>query len=523
MRIIGSLLAVCVAFTTGFSTQAKDDDWAEYRTRNFILRTDADEERARTLITNLEKYRVAVSLLTQIAFDGDHDRPLLIYGYDRISEYHKRHDRSRSTAGFYVQRPDGAVSVLSLEEPKKIWQQTGQRVIFHEYTHHLLHQYSPVHYPRWYDEGFAEYLATMTFRDNLAVIGAPPNDRVGVLKSPKGWLTVQELLESKAEYLNVVGGNSTSRGWKKARNARSHQYAQGWLLTHFLHNSSQYREALPRYLAALDGGATDLEAAFEASFGTDYKTLEKDVLRYWYDRKLKLSGISLAGHMAEVEVSRRKISDAEARVLHFEANIQAGSLEDLNINKAKKAITAALEAQARPSDMLYALGTIARFEAEYETARKLAARMLVLDPEDARALTLDAEVQFHALEEDRHTDETLSAARQQAIRAVKADPTFVPALLAYTEHYLVDGVEVTDAALQAIDSAVFLRPDVPDVRLQRAEMLAKAGRFDDAKVDLRQLISWAHSDAARKGYTKRLEKIEAMEAKAAKPPVSGEE
>lgn len=514
-----SIIRLIVLAVTGLAVAgplaAKDSRWAEYRTPNFILYTDSDEAGARDFVVNLEKYRTAVGLLAGLELNNEYEKPLVVYGYRRTSDYHRNHDRSKSTGGMYSPQPGGAVALLTLDEPEVNWASSGQEILFHEYTHHVTGYYSPYNYPRWYNEGFAEYLSTMQFRDNLAIVGAPPPERLAILKSDDGWLDLDELLEAKNEYIGVIGRTGTSRG--KARNAILYQYAQGWLTTHFLLHSPEYRGGLPTYLAALDDGAEDLAAAFEAAFGADYDTVNDALRRYWFDRKLQLSGVDLTGSLPEITIERRTLKKREAEALPYVAAITFGGLEERQFSKARKALTAALDAGVRPADMLHGLAFIAYAEEDFAQVRRHTARMLEIDASDVRALTLDAEAQFHELEDqvggfDKLTPDTLAAARAQSVKAVQADPTYVPALMAYTEHYTVKDAEVTSAALKAIDSAVNLMPNLPDVRMQRADLLAKAGEYEDAKADMRQLISWAHSDAAREGYVAKLEKIEALEA-----------
>src|SRR6185503_18072895 len=64
----------------------------------------------------------------------------------------------------------------------------------HEYVHFLTHNYSADLYPPWFDEGFAEVLATLTVRGELIQYGRPNPRRVAPLQDNRAWLSFDKLL-----------------------------------------------------------------------------------------------------------------------------------------------------------------------------------------------------------------------------------------------------------------------------------------------------------------------------------------
>ena len=157
MRTISILLWTLVGLWAGIpgsAPAAEGEDWIEVRSDHFLLRTNADKEKAVALVRDLERFRAVVGLVAQIDYGAVGERPLTVFAYSRISVYARRL-QAQGTAGFYHTGADGDVAALSVEDGEKSWDLTGRQVIFHEYTHHLLHHYSPYIYPTWYDEGFA--------------------------------------------------------------------------------------------------------------------------------------------------------------------------------------------------------------------------------------------------------------------------------------------------------------------------------------------------------------------------------
>ena len=169
-----ALVGLGLAFAHASSARASDGDtWHEVRTEHFVVRTNAERDRAIALATDLEKYRFTVGYLSGLNTRDVPSVPVTVYAYDSADEYLDA-TKAYGTAGFYTARPAGPISVLSLEDGDEDWQLSGKRVLFHEYTHHILHQYSPIESPRWYDEGFAEFMATMEFELKLAPLPRVP-------------------------------------------------------------------------------------------------------------------------------------------------------------------------------------------------------------------------------------------------------------------------------------------------------------------------------------------------------------
>jgi hypothetical protein len=215
-----SIFIIIVLFISTNSLHAKDK-WLELKSEHFILRTDANLDKAKKTIDDLEKFRFTLGALTGLNLSVENRPPLTIYAFRKTRTFQKQLQTNKDTLGFYYQRPDKAIAILTLQDGNEVWQFKGLQIIFHEYSHHILHHYSPFRYPRWYDEGFGEYLSTITFEGKVVTIGDPAIPRYIDLSDKKTWARIEDVIRARAAYPNE---GRTRRGRKV--DVKSRLYSQ---------------------------------------------------------------------------------------------------------------------------------------------------------------------------------------------------------------------------------------------------------------------------------------------------------
>ena len=137
---VPALAAGLLLLLVTVSAAADDpESWVEIGTEHFLVRTNSDREVAVDLAIDLEKYRYTVGYLSGLDTRDTPSVPVTVYAWRTIDQYHEE-TGAYGTAGVYSSRPAGPVSLLSLEDGEEKWQLSGKRVLFHEYTHHILHQ-----------------------------------------------------------------------------------------------------------------------------------------------------------------------------------------------------------------------------------------------------------------------------------------------------------------------------------------------------------------------------------------------
>jgi len=478
--------------------------WHEVRTEHFVVRTDAERERAVRLATELEKYRFTISYLSGLDTRDVPSVPVRVYAYRSSDDYIDATD-AFGTAGFYLPRQSGPVSVLSLEDGEEEWQLAGKRVLFHEYTHHILHQYSPLDYPRWYDEGFAEYMATMEFDDGHAVIGKPALHRVPHLKRVKDWVRTFELVDSRGRYMGHIG-TSLMRDSRRGKSGQPLQYAQGWLMVHYLHSSPRLQQAIPGYLQEINRADVDDEKAFRDAFGMSYKDFDKAVLRYWREKEFAMGRVDIAARLPEIEPRVREMPPVEADAIDYEVAVATGRAGSVSAERAAEAFDRCLEAGIRPVQMHLSLVGLAFADEDWSTARARVERLMEASPGSSEALT--ASVQ---LERMRHADELAGdqalALRKTVTQAILADPTHVPALVQFADLTFEHDLEVDHNVASVIESIRFLAPDLAIGKVLEARLLAGQGEVDAALTLLDEMIKWSSSSGQAARYRELREEL----------------
>lgn len=467
-----------------------EDTWHEVRTDHFVVRTNAERTRAVALATDLEKYRFTVGYLSGLNTRDVPSVPVTVYAYKRSEEYLDA-TGAYGTAGFYVPRPAGPVSALSLEDGKEDWNLSGERVLFHEYTHHILHQYSPIEYPRWYDEGFAEFMATMEFEGDYALIGKPALHRVPVLKRVSDWVRAFELIDSRGRYMGHIG-TSVMRDPRRGKGGQSLQYAQGWLMVHYLHSNTRLQQGIPRYLQQINRAGIDDEKAFREAFGISYKQFDRELVRYWNDKEFATGRVEIASRLPAIEPEVREMPAAEAAAMNYELAVATGRSGSVSAGNAKRAFQQCLEEDIRPGDMRLGLFTFAVLDEDWSKAERQVQALLAENAESAAGLTARIELERMRDEDELDADRAL-ALRRLARRAVLADPTYVPALLQFADLTFEHDLEVDNSVTSVIDSIRFLAPDLPEGKIFEARLFAHRGATDQALEIVDEMIKWSNS------------------------------
>ena len=212
--------------------------WRELESEHFSLSTDLPSDDAREAVRDLEDFRATLLATAWPRLDQPRGRVRVVI-IERERDWRAFED---TRDGFYTDalfQPFIALKAGGSDS-------TRQR-IRHELTHHLSRFYVRTQ-PDWLAEGLATFFETL-IQDRAGgevLIGLPQPAHLNLLLQ-QGNLRVQETLDGTLK-----------------NDDQPVFYATSWLLVHYF--ISRQREALARYMRALDGG-TDLAAAWEQAFG----------------------------------------------------------------------------------------------------------------------------------------------------------------------------------------------------------------------------------------------------------------
>ncbi len=528
----GIMLVCLLVFAAAMPSLAGEGVWREYRSDHFVVRSDAKPKMVRQLVRDLEWYRHVVGRITNVDFSHDDTPPLRIWAWKTTREY-IRATKAYGTGGFYNMDLDGPYALMSIEPAEDPLDLDGRQVILHEYTHHIVHQFSPLQYPRWYDEGMAEFLSSMKFGDNGVVVMGGPLGRAAVLRD-FDWVPFRDLMESKGQYMRQH--RVSMRDPRRARPAISLQYAEGWITVHYLMTNPVRRRQIQTYLALMNRPDVSDKEAFEQAFRTSYKQLEKEVYKYFWNMKLPTLGVRIPD-MPKVKTKERKLPAAEGAFQKIEALLVAGRFSDIGSDERDQ-IVSLYEAGVRPQDMAYYLARIALAkEDEHDDANakevdKWIAAYQAAGGNPAVAAYLRAEHDLSDIFGDKVSldkasspkdPQELASFRRRLRKGMRADPTDPRLHFLYALSFAFTNETPDRQAMASIGIVRDRLPDFPSGAVVEAILRGHNGDRAGALDQLGVLARWAFSPGARKWYEKIAKRLtDEAEARAAdKAPSKG--
>jgi tetratricopeptide (TPR) repeat protein len=488
-----ALLAVLIACVAS-AAQAR---WLRAESPLFIVYSDGDEQGVRTFTDQLEQFDAFLRLITGTKAPPAAQKltVYLVAGHHQLSVIYPA--AAPEVYGFYNARPSGieAVAIRAVDDQLLI---SGQQVLFHEYTHHFMMQYFPGFYPLWYQEGFAEFCSTVTFKPEGIEFGRAIPNRMGWLTTSGRWLPVEQLLAPPSP--------------KTSKNELF--YPEAWLATHYLLRHPEEQQKMKAYIVALRHGEAPAPA-FQRAFGMDFDAFDK-VLSNYLSKGLTYTRVKLPNKTAPASIAVTSMPPSADKLLLDYARLVAEEVAD----KDKAGFVAQVRADAAqfPGDSL-ALRTLAlaEIQAGDPAAADAPVDTLLQDyPDDTQALYLKGLRYMMAGWKDKPNRATwYPKARPYLARAYRIDPHYSPALWLLGESLdpTEEGVP-SDNVLNALGNAHLLSPQVPEISMDDAKALMRAQRYAEA-VDVLEDV--AHAPHGSERGAEALKMLEQAKAHLAKP------
>ena len=455
---------------------AMASQWYEYSSENFSVFSDADQDRVRDLMRDLERFRAAA-----LSFTGLDERPenrrLRVYLF-KYSEEFQRFSGDQKIAGFYRETWHGPV-IFARSSGHGI---SGSGLIFHEYVHHLMRERSALTYPRWYGEGFAELLASAELRRDTVVIGGVPEWRLGAwIEEGARPLTIVELLQPDL-------GNQNAAYW-------NNYYASAWLFTHFLQlgaNSGErdLREATNNYLNAIATGEDPL-TEFKTYFGNTTAEMQHALERYVQS---DLYGFRFDVPEYRYAISRRALPENE-RLLQLAENAQAFGdlgLAQQYLGNGETYAPGWLELQlslalikSDQGERKFGVKIVQEIEAQGLPTHFAAAKLSLWYLQQLRGVVARG----------NWDEESYRAAIKYGQLAVQQDATYLPGYRNLWGAYQLKGD--TAKALQVMLSAYQEASEHLGLNSEIGFYLAGIGKPEQARPFLERVLAWSHSAELR--------------------------
>jgi tetratricopeptide (TPR) repeat protein len=270
----------------------EDQRWLRVSTDHFIVLTDAGPKKGHEIAARFEQMRAIFAQLLgrkQVVMA----KPLEIVAIGNPATYTQLAPAAPTdpsiSQGFFLSGEDRIYIVLNASMPD-CW-----RAVEHPMAHYYLDYNYPPTQP-WFDEGFAEYFASLYFTLKKTELGSDPelvipstvpapltiaggqNANAGlkslteILSSPV-WLNLTDLLEMRNRVVNGQEGTHHTLF-----------YAQSWMLVHYLINNDKFSE-MGTYFGLVQSHHMPVAQAIQQAFGMPPSKLDQAVKDYFHSLK----------------------------------------------------------------------------------------------------------------------------------------------------------------------------------------------------------------------------------------------
>lgn len=470
--------------------------WVEAKSENFLLVGDTNEKQAKKIVLELEKYRAIIFKLYNIE-DQAEMMPVHIYAARSVGTVSDITGRS-NVSGVYRNTREGPVFVLNIKGGFTTHSQ-ARKIALHEYTHHIVAQYTNRMYPRWVNEGMAEYLSTFTVDKKGEVKIGLPNEGRGRTLSNYKWMDMNTL----------VGSVRTYPEWGKSREGQLRFYAQTWLAVHYIQSTPGWTDKLGKYLQGIPK-AEDPQAFFTECFGVTPDEFEKLLRAYFKRNNYRGARVPLEPGVGVVPIQTRKLNKAEADFRRGEA-VRRFRTTKKGRELAEK-YYARSEEKGGPLAQIEASRAILALSAGNEAlALETAERAVALSPEDARTQHVLGKVkvlQYYNKKTESNPVQ-IEEARKLFKNSMRANPDNLQTHFDYVMTYVLLNDAVSKQALySAKEISIYYRsPNFIESNMRFVPLFLDNNENDYALFHLTRARDWAGQPSIRRAATQMIEAI----------------
>ena len=445
--------------------------WIEVKSPNFRIYSVLGEERTGELLRHLEIMRATLGDASE---ESTYEAGIqtVIIAVDNHNDYVDIGAPAYSGGYFFSDLRENAILIEDSHDS------AGIQVILHEYAHYLSRRAGRIRFPRWYEEGNAEYLSHSRLRNNAYEFALAPKEYIATLGFAQ-WMPLETLLQvSDASALGEIDGALF--------------YAQSWLLVHYLRsqatNDEEVDTRLARYAAHASAGMTPVDA-FARAFDVDIDGLEDKLLRYYLERQFAERSLPADTALPGFSTRVRKMTTAEARLA-----LAQMALRFENIDGAEHWFESVLSDTELRALAESGLGRIAGYRGDVEAANarfESAIRMMAWDffiwMDYAQYWAQRVSTSYSAQERTRYASKLIDAL-ENALTISEATPE-LNSLMGFA--YLAKGRSPHEA-IEYLEAAAAEAPHDQASRLLLANAYLYVGRLDDAARVAESVIRFEH-------------------------------
>lgn len=236
---------------TAGAAVARPARWERLETSRFVVWSDAGDDAARQLLSELESFRAQFLAFTELKPAVPQRISVVFFASDEEFEPYKPRYHGRTVhnvAGWFNGSDIQGQIALSVRDSK--------RIIYHEFVHAMYRELG-WDVPVWFNEGSAELFSTFQMKHGVAYFGREVPEHVDLLRHYR-LMPLPELFSVTTDSADY--NEDTRQGLF---------YAESWAFVHFLacNRDPAWRTRMNTFLALLAVGRPPDEATFRQAFG----------------------------------------------------------------------------------------------------------------------------------------------------------------------------------------------------------------------------------------------------------------
>jgi tetratricopeptide (TPR) repeat protein len=316
----------CLVLFSGLPLHAAEPKWQQISSDHFLVITDAGQKKGHEVIARFEQMRMVFSEILgrrRVRMS----QPVEIIALANPATYAQLAPQGTNLPAFFL-RGEERVFIVVNTSVEDSW-----RAIAHPFAHYLL-DYNYPQTAAWFDEGFAEYFASVYFTNKNTELGSDPElawpGQPAYSEQGPGLKSLTELLNNPV-WLNLTDLMQMRNRVVNGREGTHHTlfYAQSWILIHYLLNQNKLAQA-GTYFDLVENQRVPVSQAMQQAFGVTPAQLDQQVKDYF--RALK----PLQASLEEAQGPTPPLTPESVHVspLPFAADEVAASARDLPAREA---------------------------------------------------------------------------------------------------------------------------------------------------------------------------------------------
>lgn len=467
------IAAVCASALAALPEARADDSkdvWVEVRSPHFLVASNAGEKQARHVAQQFEEIRGTF----QAAFPKlrlDLGKPIIILAAKNENSLkillpaYWEQKGSVHPAGIYMPGEEKHYVALRLDTEGE----NPFHVVYHEYTHALLHlNFPPL--PLWLDEGLAEFYGNTVITDKEIELGRIDKSHLYLLQQTK-LIPVETLLQV-----------DHSSPYYNEQNRASIFYAESWALVHFLMLDPEARkqQLLTHFFDAWDKSGNQVQAAQE-TFG-DLKRFARTIEGYAHQQSFHFGRLKSSVESDEKSYASRALSRAESLALRGDFYLQTRRMKE-----AEAALQAAVKQDPKLAAAHESLGLFYFRQHKLEDAANELELATQLNSNSFLTYYFSAMLNLRGA---HGTPDAWPKAEADLEKAIALNPGFAPGYSSLASLYSLHP-ESREKAVVAARRAVELEPGNIAYTINLGFVLLSTNKIDEARALAARMLAGA--------------------------------